>query len=590
MQACSSAIQNVTSVLANCCKPILVVAPAIADRSADWISRPDALKLCGLSRQASEVNVDNRVSDIQVVGRVDERGEEILTPDALAFVAELQRRFGGRRDELLRRRRARREQMARAATADFLPETQEARKSEWTVAPAPADLVDRRVEITGPPEPKMAINALNSGARVWLADLEDANTPHWKNVISSQLALGDAVRRLLTFESPEGKPYQLNEGRLATIVVRPRGWHLEERHVLVDKKPTVGALVDFGLYFFHNARELLGRGSGPYFYLPKTESHLEARLWNEVFRYSQEFLNIPEGTIRATVLIETIPAAFEMEEILFELRDHASGLNAGRWDYLFSMIKTFRDAGPDFVLPDRSAVTMTAPMMRAYTDLLVSTCHRRGAFAIGGMAAFIPSRRDAEVNQLAFAKVREDKEREAGDGFDGSWVAHPDLVPICQEVFDRHLGDRPNQLDVRRDDVQVTAAQLLDVSGVPGAQTEAGLRNNVDVGLRYIEAWLGGNGAVGIHNLMEDAATAEISRSQVWQWVHNDVRLDTGETVTAEFVLRILDEELAAIRSEIGDQAYRSSRFDDARQLFEQVALADDFADFLTLPAYSMVD
>jgi malate synthase len=534
--------------------------------------------------------MDDRASDIQVVGRVDERGEEILTPDALAFVEELQRRFGGRRDELLRRRRVRREEMSRAATADFLPETRKVRTSAWTVAPAPADLVDRRVEITGPPEPKMAINALNSGSRVWLADLEDANTPHWTNVISSQVALADAVRRRLTFESPEGKPYRLNEGRLATLVVRPRGWHLDERHVLVDGKPTVDAFVDFGLYFFHNARELLDRGSGPYFYLPKTESHLEARLWNEIFRYAQEFVSIPVGTIRATVLIETIPAAFEMDEILFELRDHASGLNAGRWDYLFSMIKTFRDAGPDFVLPDRSAVTMTASMMRAYTDLLVSTCHRRAAFAIGGMAAFIPSRRDAEVNERAFAKVREDKEREAGDGFDGSWVAHPDLVPICQEVFDKYLGDRPNQLDVRRDHVQVTAAQLLDVSAVPGTQTMAGLRNNVDVGLRYLEAWLGGHGAVGIHNLMEDAATAEISRSQVWQWVHSNVRFDTGETVTADLVRRILDEELAAIRVEIGDQAFDSSRFDDARQLFEQVALADDFADFLTLPAYAMVD
>ena len=534
--------------------------------------------------------MDNGASEIQVLGRVDERRDEILTPDALAFVKELQRRFGGRRDELLRRRRVRRDEISRAGMMDFLPETRQMRTSEWTVAPAPSDLVDRRVEITGPPEPKMAINALNSGARVWLADLEDANTPHWKNVISSQLALADAVRRRLIYESPEGKPYRLKEGRLATIVVRPRGWHLEERHVLVDNKPTVGALVDFGLYFFHNARELLDRGSGPYFYLPKTESHLEVRLWNDVFRHAQEFLGIPVGTIRATVLIETIPAAFEMEEILFELRDHASGLNAGRWDYLFSMIKTFRDAGPDFVLPDRSAVTMTASMMRAYTDLLVSTCHRRGAFAIGGMAAFIPSRRDVEVNQRALTKVREDKEREAGDGFDGSWVAHPDLVPICQEVFDRYLGDRPNQLDVRRDDVQVTAAQLLDVSAVPGTQTEAGLRSNVDVGLRYLEAWLGGNGAVGIHNLMEDAATAEISRSQVWQWVHNNVRLDTGQTVTADFVRRILDEELAAIRAEIGDQEYGSRRFDDARQLFERVALADDFADFLTLPAYAMVD
>ena len=518
-----------------------------------------------------------------------ERGEEILTDDALAFVGELHRRFGSRRDELLSRRRERRDEVARTGRLDFLADTKDVRDGEWTVAPAPTDLVDRRVEITGPTEPKMAINALNSGARVWLADLEDANTPHWDNVVGGQLSLYDAVRRQLTFTSPEGKEYALRDGQLAVIVVRPRGWHFDEQHVLVDGEPAVAALVDFGLHFFHNAAELLRRGSGPYFYLAKTESHLEARLWNDVFTFAEERLGIPYGTVRATVLIETIPAAFEMDEILYELRDHASGLNAGRWDYLFSIIKYFRDAGDAFVLPDRASVTMTAPLMNAYAELLVSTCHKRGAFAIGGMAAFIPSRRDPEVNKVALAKVRDDKEREAGQGFDGSWVAHPDLVPICEEVFDRVLGDRPNQLDRRRDDVAVSAEQLLDIASVPGDTTEAGLRNNVDVALRYLAAWLGGNGAVGIHNLMEDAATAEISRSQVWQWVHNDVQLDTGETVTPELVRRVVEDELASIRAELGDEAFEAGRFDAARELFEQVALADDFVEFLTLPAYETI-
>ncbi len=524
----------------------------------------------------------------QVNGPPVQRAEQILTPEALAFVGELQRRFGARRDELLARRGERREQAARTGRLDFLPETAQVRDGNWTVAAAPPDLTDRRVEITGPPEPKMAINALNSGAKVWLADLEDANTPHWSNVIGGQLTLFDAIRRTLEFTSADGKHYRLTEDRpLPVIVPRPRGWHFDERHLLLDDTPIVGALVDFGLYFFHNADELIRRGSGPYFYLPKMESHLEARLWNDIFTFAEQRLAIPHGTIRATVLIETIPAAFEMDEILYELRDHASGLNAGRWDYLFSIIKYFRDAGPQFVLPDRSAVTMTAPMMRAYTELLVATCHRRGAFAMGGMAAFIPSRRDPEVNRQALAKVREDKEREARDGFDGSWVAHPDLVPVCQEVFDRVLGDRPNQLDRLRDDVSVTAEQLLDVASVPGDVTEAGLHNNIEVALRYLEAWLRGSGAVGIHNLMEDAATAEISRSQVWQWVHNGTTLDSGQPVTAELVRSIAAAELAAIADEIGDSAYAASRFELARQVFEQVALADDFVDFLTLPAYA---
>jgi malate synthase len=503
---------------------------------------------------------------------------DILTADARAFVEDLQRRFGSRRDELLARRAERRAAVARTGTLDFLPDTAEVRAGTWRVPPAPADLTDRRVEITGPTERKMTINALNSGAKVWLADLEDANTPHWANVVGGQENLYEAVRRTITFDSPEGKHYELGGGPYPTIVVRPRGWHLAERHFVVDDRPAVGALVDFGLYFFHNAQEQLARGSGPYFYLPKMESHLEARLWNDVFDHAQDALDIPRGTIRATALIETIPAAFEMDEILYELGSHASGLNAGRWDYLFSVIKYFRDQGRSFVLPDRAAVTMTAPFMRAYTELLVSTCHKRGAFAMGGMAAFIPSRRDPEVNATALAKVREDKDREARDGFDGSWVAHPDLVPVCREIFDRVLAGRPNQLDKLRSDVHVTAADLLDVSATPGQVTEAGLRSNISVAGQYIEAWLHGNGAVGINNLMEDAATAEIARSQIWQWVHNDVTLDTGETVTADLVRRILDEELA------------DARFKAARELFERVALADEFVDFLTQPAYDMID
>ncbi|MBX6356810.1 MAG: malate synthase A [Micromonosporaceae bacterium] len=505
---------------------------------------------------------------------------EVLTPEARQFVVDLQRRFGGRRTELLARRAQRR---ASGRPLDFLPETRQVREAEWRVAPAPADLTDRRVEITGPTERKMTINALNSGAKVWLADLEDANTPHWSNVIAGQVNLYEAVRRTISYDAPDGRHYALNDGPLPTIVVRPRGWHLDERHFQVDGAPAAAALVDFGLYFFHNAREQLNRGSGPYFYLPKMESHLEARLWNDVFNHAQDALGIPRGTIRATVLIETIPAAFEMDEILYELREHASGLNAGRWDYLFSIIKNV-----PAVLPDRGSVTMTAPFMRAYTELLVATCHRRGAFAMGGMAAFIPSRRDPEINEVALAKVREDKEREAADGFDGSWVAHPDLVPVCREVFDRVLGDRPNQVERQRDDVRVDAAALLEIT--PGPMTEAGLRTNVSVGLQYIESWLRGNGAAAINNLMEDAATAEISRSQIWQWLRHGVRLDTGEQVTADLVRRIEDEELAKIRERIGDAAFAAGRFDDARKLFERVTLADELVEFLTLPAYELID
>jgi malate synthase len=518
---------------------------------------------------------------------------EILTPEAVAFVAELARRFGGRRRELLQRRSVRRTELSAAGGPDFLAETRAIREDDdWMVAHAPVDLLDRRVEITGPTEAKMAINALNSGAKVWLADLEDANTPHWRNVIEGQLNLRAATRGTLAHVSEEGKEYGLNDGPRAVILVRPRGWHLDERHLLVDGEPVPGALVDFGLYFFHNAAELIARGSGPYYYLPKMESHLEARLWEDVFTFAEEQVGeaggVPAGSIRATVLIETLPAAFEMEEILYELRRHISGLNAGRWDYLFSAIKTLRDAGPQFVLPDRASVSMAAPFMRAYTDLLVSTCHRRGAFAMGGMAAFIPSRRDPEVNARALEQVRADKEREAGDGFDGSWVAHPDLVPICDEVFSSTLGTRANQLDRQRPDVKVTREQLLAFADTPGSKTEAGLRTNVSVALQYLAAWIGGSGAVAINSLMEDAATAEISRSQIWQWVHYGVVLDTGAVVTAELVEQVLDEELTTLSDGVSPE--RTAQLDQARTLFAEVALAPEFADFLTVPAYGLID
>ncbi len=523
------------------------------------------------------------VSDEHVAG-----SEKILTPGGLAFVAALQREFGPRRDALLADRHRRQARVAATHTLDFLPETVHIRTGDWKVAAAPADLTDRRVEMTGPTDRKMTINALNSGAKVWLADMEDASTPHWGNVIGGQVNLYDAIRGQISFTAEGGKSYALATDRpLATTVMRPRGWHFDDTHLLVDGEPTVGAFVDFGLYFFHNAAELLARGSGPYFYLPKLESHLEARLWNEVFTYAQRELGVPYGSVRATVLIETIPAAFEMDEILYELRDHASGLNAGRWDYLFSIIKYFRNSGDDFVLPDRNAVKMTAPFMRSYAQLLVQTCHRRGACAIGGMSAFIPSRNDAQVNETALAQVRADKEREAGQGFDGSWVAHPDLVPVCREVFDGVLGNRPNQLDRVIDPVPVTAQDLLNIKATPGSITAAGLRGNVEVALLYLESWLRGGGAVGIHDLMEDAATAEISRSQIWQWVHNRSRLDDGEMVTAEMVRATVAQEIGKIRDALGEDRYRAGRFDLAGEIFEAVALDDEYAEFLTLPAYA---
>ncbi|MEU1278591.1 malate synthase A [Streptomyces sp. NPDC005805] len=520
------------------------------------------------------------------------RQEEVLTDAALAFVAQLHRRFTPRRDELLTRRAERRAEIARTSTLDFLPETAAIRADDsWRVAPAPEALNDRRVEITGPTDRKMTINALNSGARVWLADFEDASAPTWENVVLGQLNLIDAYERRIDFTDPRsGKSYALRPaGELATVVMRPRGWHLAERHLTVDGAPVPGALVDFGLYFFHNARRLLDAGKGPYFYLPKTESHLEARLWNDVFVFAQEYVGVPQGSVRATVLIETITAAYEMEEILYELRDHASGLNAGRWDYLFSIVKNFRDGGEKFVLPDRNAVTMTAPFMRAYTELLVRTCHKRGAHAIGGMAAFIPSRKDAEVNKVAFEKVKADKDREAGDGFDGSWVAHPDLVPIAMASFDAVLGEKPNQKDRLREDVSVAAGDLIAIDSLDAKPTYDGLRNAVQVGIRYIEAWLRGLGAVAIFNLMEDAATAEISRSQIWQWINAGVVFENGERATPELARAVAAEELAAIRAEIGEEAFAAGHWQQAHDLLLRVALDETYEDFLTLPAYEQL-
>jgi len=524
---------------------------------------------------------------IEVTGPMHDRFEEVLTPAALDLLAALHREFDGRRRDLLAKRAERVAALAAGGTLDFLPETKDVREDEsWQVAPPAPGLVDRRVEITGPTDRKMTINALNSGARGWLADHEDANTPLWENVISGQLNLRDAIDRKIDFTSAEGKSYTLRpDSELATIIVRPRGWHLPEKHITVDGEPMSGSLVDFALYLGHSGQAQIDRGQGPYYYLPKMESHLEARLWNDVFVRAQEIAGIPRGTIRATCLIETYPAAFEMEEILYELREHSSGLNAGRWDYMFSVIKSFRTRGTEFMLPDRNSVTMTVPFMRAYTELLVRTCHKRGAHAIGGMAAFIPSK-DTDVNAKAMAKVRDDKTREAGDGFDGSWVAHPGMVDLCLEVFDAVLGDRPNQLDNKREDVSVTAEQLLDVKSTPGEVTEAGLRNNVSVGIQYIESWLRGSGAVGINNLMEDAATAEISRSQVWQWLHNDVELAGGERVTRELVERIIEEEMASIEKTVGADAFAQGRWADARATFTEMALSDDYAEFLTLPAY----
>ena len=522
-------------------------------------------------------------SGIEIVGNEVPGFGEILTADALALVLDLERRFGPRRRELLAARAARQARIDAGEKPEFRADTAGIRAGDWRVAPTPADFDDRRVEITGPAEAKMMINALNSGARCFMADIEDSLSPTWANIVSAQVAIRDAARRTLTFTSPEGKEYRLGE-RPATLAVRPRGWHLDERHVLVDDAPVSASLFDFGLYMWHSAAELLRQGSGPYLYLPKLEASEEARLWNDAFVFAQDAVGIPQGSIRATVLIETILAAFEMDEILHELRDHAAGLNAGRWDYLFSAIKKFR-TDPSMALPDRAQLTMTTPFMRAYTELLVATCHRRGAHAIGGMAAFIPNRRDPEVTELAMAKVRADKERESGDGFDGTWVAHPDLVPLATEIFDGVLRARPHQKERLRDDVAVTAADLLDLRIPGGAVTVEGVRVNISVALRYLDSWLRGVGAAAIDNLMEDAATAEISRSQLWQWRVTAARLDDSAVFDAERYKAIRDAVLADLpRDPAGD------RLDESAALLDALVLADEFAEFLTLDAYRLLD
>jgi malate synthase len=511
---------------------------------------------------------------------------DILSREALDFVVDLARRFAPRVEELLARREARQKEIDAGKLPDFLPETHGIREHDWHVTAIPADLQDRRVEITGPTDRKMIINALNSGAKVFMADCEDSMTPTWDNVVQGQSNLRDAVARRIDFTSPEGKRYALNP-QIATLIVRPRGWHLYEKHVLVDGRQVPGAFVDFGLYLFHNHAELKRRGTGPYFYLPKTESHLEARLWAEVFRHAEARLGLAPQTIKVTVLIETILAAFEMDEILWELRDYIVGLNCGRWDYIFSFIKKF-SRFPDKVLPDRAQVTMTTHFLRSYSKLLIKTTHRRGAFAMGGMAAQIPIKGDPVANDAAIAKVRADKEREAGDGHDGTWVAHPGLVPIAMEVFDR-LMPTPNQLHRRLEDVNIVAADLLKVP--EGTITEAGLRSNVDVSIQYMAAWLGGNGCVPIHNLMEDAATAEISRAQIWQWIrHPRGVLDDGRKVTVELFRQITQEELAKLRLRLGEAAFAAGNFERAAKLIDGITTAESFETFLTLPAYRAID
>ncbi len=522
---------------------------------------------------------------VVVTGTITPEYADVLTPDALNFVAKLQRRFNARRLELLAKRSERQLKIDAGELPDFVPDTAHIRSDRsWHVAPIPADLQRRHVEITGPTDKKMLINALNSGADVFMADFEDANSPTWDNLVQGQLNLTEAIERTLTLTTAD-KEYHLND-KLALLLVRPRGWHLNEKHVQVDGQPLSGSLFDFGLYFFRNAKRLQNKGTGPYFYLPKLESHLEARLWNDVFNLAQDELGIPRGTIKVTVLIETILAAFEMEEILYELRDHIAGLNAGRWDYMFSIIKKFRNQ-PDFAFPDRAQVTMTVPFMRAYTDLLVKTCHQRGAHAIGGMAAFIPSRKDPIVNENALKKVREDKLRESADGFDGTWVAHPDLVPVAADVFDNVLGDKPHQKERLREDVDVKARQLIDFTIPGGTITEAGLRLNLNVALQYVESWLRGTGAVAIYNLMEDAATAEISRAQVWQWINspNGVLAD-GRKVTVELVKQLLPEEIDKIRALYGEANFAASKIPQAAEVFERIVTEKKFVDFLTLVAY----
>ena len=527
------------------------------------------------------------LKNVEILGPVAPRHRRILTQEALEFFAELQREFNPRRLELLAKRVERQREIDRGEMPDFLQETKAIREGNWKVDAVPADLQGRRVEITGPVDRKMVINALNSGASCFMADFEDSHSPTWEATLDGQINVADAVRGTITYLSPEGKEYSLDR-KTATLLVRPRGWHLHEKHILVDGAPASGSLFDFAMYFFHNAQERLSQGSGTYLYLPKLEHYLEARLWNDVFVKAQEMLGVPQGTIKATVLIEHILATFQMPEILYELRHHSSGLNCGRWDYLFSYIKKFAKQ-TEFIVPDRAQVTMTVPFMRAYTLACIKECHRRGAHAMGGMAAYIPVKSDAEANEKALAKVREDKRREATDGHDGTWVAHPGLVAIAREEFDRVLGDRPNQISRQREDVSVTAEQLVEPPG--GTITEEGLRTNIRVGIQYIEAWLGGLGCVPLYNLMEDAATAEISRTQVWQWVHNpNGILADGRKVTMRMVRDLIREELARIRGERGEKRFEHGHFIEATGLFEELVEAENLPEFLTLKAYERID
>ena len=523
---------------------------------------------------------------IEIRGATLPEYSQILTREALAFLAKLHREFEPRRQELLKKRALRQREFDAGKLPDFLPETAQLRESDWSISPQPKDMLDRRVEITGPTDRKMVINALNSGASTFMADFEDANCPTWANMIAGQINLRDAVRRSISFEQT-GRRYRLNE-LVAVLIPRPRGWHLDERHMLVDGKPVSGGIFDFALYFFHNAKELIARGSGPYFYLPKMESHLEARLWNDIFKLAQNELDVPQGTIKATALIETVLAAFEMDEILWELRGHCAGLNIGRWDYIFSCIKKFR-ANKDFCLADRAQVTMTAPFMRAYALLLVKTCHRRGAPAMGGMTAQIPIKNDPVANEAAMEKVRNDKLREVTDGCDGTWVAHPGLVPIAREVFDRHMP-QPNQYGRQRDDVSIAVKDLLDFRPEKPI-TETGLRNNISVGIQYLGAWLAGNGCVPVFNLMEDAATAEISRSQIWQWIRSAKGvLDDGRKVTKDLFRQLLREELPKVKIYLGESAWNEGKYEEGARLFEKITTDDDYVEFLTLPAYALVD
>lgn len=537
-----------------------------------------------VSIDCTMVTLSETIIGVQVKAPVHPSFKKVLTQDALQFIAALHRKFNARREQLLHQRSVRQVAIDNGALPDFLEETKEIRESEWRVAPVPECLQDRRVEITGPVDRKMIINALNSGAKVFMADFEDSTSPTWKNIIEGQLNLYDAIRREIDFEQPDGKKYSLND-EVAVLKVRPRGWHLPEKHILVDHEPVSASLVDFGLFMFHNGRYLASEGDGPFFYLPKMESHLEARLWNDVFKFTEDALLIPRGTIKATVLIETIFAAFEMEEIIYELRDHLAGLNAGRWDYIFSMIKKLKDH-KEFILPDRSQVTMGVPFMKSYAELLVKTCHKRGAHAIGGMSAFIPSK-DEAANQRAFEQVTADKEREASQGYDGTWVAHPKLVGVAKNVFDKKLGKNPHQKSVLREDLQVSQKELLAVNSIPRLVTEKGVRYNINVALLYIESWLRGAGAAALYNLMEDAATAEISRAQLWQWIHNQVEMEDGRRLNRDLYLLLAKEEFAKVKNELQSVTRDSKRVNQAYEILNKLVLDEHFEDFLTIKAYA---